>query len=178
MNTTAARLVILSFLLVTVPDAALGQGQASSPGGPIQYQQTATGKLTNDTFRIIYTFEGRKGDIIDATLTPTDGTLDPLLILTADQNNLLAMQDSGANFNASISEAQLPRDGNYFLIVTRFGQQHGLTTGGYSLTLTLAGVANAGSGPNNAFLQYGDSVVGEINSAQFQQIYAFQATRG
>lgn len=171
--------ILLAVLVVSTPGETFGQGQAGAGnGGPIQYQQTMTGKLTNDSFRIIYTFQGRKGDIIDATLTPTDATLDPLLLLTDDQNNLLAIVDSGANFKASISEAQLPADGNYFLIVTRFGQQRGLTTGGYSLTLTLAGVANAGSGPNNAFLQYGDSVVGEINGEAFQQVYAFQATRG
>ncbi|HLY28653.1 MAG TPA: hypothetical protein VKQ72_20075, partial [Aggregatilineales bacterium] len=88
--------ILLGVLLVSTPGEAFSQVQTSAgSGGPIQYQQTVTGKLTNDAFRIIYTFQGRKGDIIDATLTSTDGTLDPLLLLTDDQNNLLAIEDSG-----------------------------------------------------------------------------------
>ncbi len=142
----------------------------------ISYGQTVTGKITNDNFRAIYNFVGRQGDIIDVTLTRTDGNLDPLLILTDDQNDILARDDdSAAGYDAALNSQQLPRDGTYFLIVTRFGQARGLTTGSYSLTLAHAGLVDTGSG---AALQYGDSVVDNLDQTKFQQIYAFHATRG
>src|SRR5258708_37799737 len=89
----------------------------------ITYQQTVTGRITNDTFRVIYTSQGRQGEIIDASLTQTDGTLDPVLLLTDDHNTLMASSDHNrTDLNAEIVSETLPHDGNYFLIVTRFGQ--------------------------------------------------------
>src|SRR5258708_10360857 len=89
----------------------------------ITYQQTVTGRITNDTFRVIYTFQGRQGEIIDATLTQTDGTLDPVLLLTADQNALLASSDDHrTDLNAEIVSETLLHDGKSFLIVPLFGQ--------------------------------------------------------
>src|SRR5258708_3566570 len=71
---------------------------AAQGNNEITYGQTVTGRISNDAFRIVYTFQGRNGDIIDATLTATDGTLDPELILADSQNNLIARDDdSGSN---------------------------------------------------------------------------------
>jgi Bacterial pre-peptidase C-terminal domain len=162
-----------------VPVQLLAQN-ATQDANTISYQQTVLGKITNDTFRVIYTFQGRQGDVVDATLNQTDGTLDPVLLLTDDQNNLMASNDDGSDpgFNAAIVSEALPRDGNYFLIVTRFGQERGLSTGAYSLTLTLAGVSGGDSSNPSSPLQYGDNVVGDLDAQQYQQVYAFRATRG
>src|SRR5688572_24431618 len=105
--------------------------------GNLLYGQTVTGRITNDDFRVLYTFEGREGDIVEATLTRTSGNLDPLLILTDDGNNLLAFDDDGSigEYASKIKSTQLKKDGLYFLIATRFGQERGLTTGDFSLKL-------------------------------------------
>src|SRR5262249_46442340 len=148
---------------------------AAQGNNEITYGQTVSGHISNDAFRIVYTFQGRKGDIIDATLIATDGTLDPELILADAQNNLIARDDdSGANLSAAILSQQLPGDGLYFLIATRFGQERGLTVGSFRLTLSHVGITASSDAP----LQYGDSIVGEISDAQFQHIYSFRATRG
>jgi hypothetical protein len=163
-------LTLLLLLLLLLAPLSIHAQSAS-----LTYGQTVTGHITNDSFRTVYTFEGRQGDIVDVMLRRTDGNLDPMLILTDDQNNLIARNDdSAASFDAALLSQQLPRDGLYFLIVTRFGQERGMTVGSYSLTLSHVGLTS----PSGATLQYGDSVVGELGGDQFQQVYAFQATRG
>lgn len=168
------RFLLIVLTLASIQPALVVHSQA----GPIGFGKTVTGKITNDNFRAVYTFAGRQGDIIDATLKRTDGNLDPVLLLTDDQNNLITRNDdSGGTFDASIFSQPINRDGTYFLIVTRFGQERGMTTGSFSLTLTHVGLttSNASTG---ATLQFGDSVVGEINNDIYQQVYAFQANRG
>jgi hypothetical protein len=161
--------LLLALIVGMLPRLALAQGSR------LTYGQTVTGRLTKDAFRTVYTFQGRTGDIVDITLSRTDGTLDPMLILLDEQNNLIARDDDGGSgYDAAIMSQQLPRDGIYFLIVTRFGQEHGLTTGGYSLTLLHIGITDA----SGTALQYGDSVIGDLKEGQFQRIYVFRATRG
>jgi hypothetical protein len=144
-------------------------------GNTIDFGQTITGSITAEAFRIVYAFQGRKGDVIDAALTTTSGNLDPVLLLNDDQGQLLARNDDNtADLNAALVSQPLPRDGTYFLTVTRFGQARGTTSGDFSLTLTRAGVTSTG----DTVLQYGDSLVGEINTENFQHIYAFHAERG
>lgn len=166
----------LVYLLIFVVLLGAIHPVAAQGGTPtLAYGQTVTGKITNDAFRLVYTFPGRQGDIIDAVLTRTDGTLDPTLILLGDQNDLIARDDdSGPGYSAIIQSQRLPREGVYFLIATRFGQERGMTVGGFTLTLSWIGI----TGEAGASLQYGDNVVGEITDAQPQQIYAFRAVRG
>src|SRR5258708_25899636 len=148
---------------------------AAQGNNEIAYGQTVSGHISNDAFRVVYTFQGRNGDIIDATLTATDGTVDAELILADSQNKLIASdEDSGSNLSAAILSQQLPADGLYFLIATRFGQERGLTTGSFTLSLSHVGITSS----SGAALQYGDSIVGEISDTQFQHVYAFRATRG
>jgi len=145
-------------------------------GSKITYGQTAKGRITNEIFRVVYSFDGRQGDVVDITLSKTEGSLDPVLILTDDQSNLIASDDDSAPaYDAAILSQQLTHDGTYFVIVTRFGQERGLTTGGFALTLSHVGATNSGAG---TALQYGDSVVGELSGEQFQQVYVFRANRG
>jgi hypothetical protein len=160
-------LVILAAILIPALPA--------NAQGKLTYGQVITGRITNDTFRAIYSFQGTKGDVVDITLSRTDGTLDPMLILMDDQSNIIARDDdSGPGGDAALLSQELSRDGEYFLIVTRFGQERGLTTGGYSLTLVRVGL----QGGTGATLHYGDSVVGELNNEQFEQVYVFYANRG
>jgi hypothetical protein len=70
------------------------------------------------------------------------------------------------------------------LIATRFGQEQGLTTGKYSLKLSRVGVVaatlvpDATNSPETRSIQFGDSVVDEIDNATFQRIFVFGALRG
>ncbi len=167
---------LIQTILVVVLILSIAPTFVHAQGSKLTYGQTAKGRITNENFRIVYSFDGRQGDVVDITLSRTEGSLDPLLILTDDQNNLITRDDDSApGYDAAILSQQLPHDGTYFVIVTRFGQERGLTTGGYALTLSHVGATTSGSGTE---LQYGDSVVSELNTGQFQQVYVFRANRG
>jgi hypothetical protein len=169
-----SRITALVMLTLLIPLSAV-QAQGSNS---LTYGQTVAGTLTDREFRTVYTFNAAAGDTIDVILTRTDGDLDPVLILMDDQSAVIAIDDDSATgYDASLISVRLPRDGVYFLIVTRFGQEIGLTTGGYSLTLTRAGIA-ADSVGSDRVLRYGDSVIGELNNDEFQRVYIFTANRG
>ncbi|MBX3063183.1 MAG: hypothetical protein KF726_09425 [Anaerolineae bacterium] len=152
---------------------------ADAQNNRIAYGQEVRGQITRDSFRQVYLFQGQQGDIIEATLTSSDGALDPMLLLTDEQNNLVARDDDSADAdNAVISSVRLPSDGLYFLIVTRFGQDRGSTTGGFTLKLNRLGVAASGDRPAGVVLRYGDSIVEEITEDAPQFVYAFAALKG
>jgi hypothetical protein len=152
---------------------AIARAQATDT---LPFDQPVTGTITDAAFRVVYVFEGRSGDIIDLSLTRTDGNLDPQIVLTDDQNKLVARSgNTGDSYTAEIRSQHLPHDGTYFVVATRFGQERGLTTGGYMLKLSHVGTANAADG---IALRYGDSIVAEINDQQPEIVYSFKATRG
>lgn len=169
--------VILAAALLTAASPAPARAQV---GGPIAYGQTVSGEITNDTFRVVYTFQGRQGEIIEARLSRTSGNLDPVLILLDGTNTMIARDDDGGpGYAARLDSVALPSDGLYFLIAARFGQDRGLTTGGYSLSLARVGIVSdprleAGAIP----LGFGENVVRELNDARYQHIYTFSALRG
>ncbi len=166
-----ARFVALILILQTF----LALPAAAQTITPLAFDQPATGQITRDVFRQVYTFSGRAADVISLIMTATSG-LDPLLIITDDQNQVIARDDDGGKrFNAAIESLPLPHDGTFFVIATRFGQERGLTTGAFTLTLSHAGVTGADNA--SVVLHYGDSLVGQIGDVP-EKVYAFSATRG
>lgn len=148
----------------------------------LQFNQPTKGQISNDAFRQVYTFTGHSSDVISLTLTVTNGSLVPMLILTDGQGALLTRDLSAGS--ANIQSWTLPADGPYFVIASRFGQDQGTTTGSYTLllrrvavSLTPTNVATAISGPSLTLLHYGDSLVGSIDR-QYEQSYVFSAQRG
>ncbi len=167
------RLLWLLVVCVLLFDYVPAKAQTSQT---ITYDQTVTGQITRDVFRQVYTFAGRADDVINIILNKTSGTLDPILLVIDDQNALIARNDDGGKgYNAAILSLQLPREGNYFIIASRFGQERGSTTGSYSLTLARVGLSASGTG---AALSYGDNVIGEIRPDAPEQVYGFTAQRG
>jgi len=153
----------------------------AQPGGQLTYGQSVEGRITDAAFRIIYTFQGEAGEIIEARLTRLDGNLDPTLILLDAQNTLIGRdEDSGGGTTAALTGISLPSRGVYFLIATRFGQSLGLTTGRYSLKLDRVGIAadpRLMAGGATA-LTYGQDVVLPLDNTVYQHLYTFAALRG
>src|SRR5690606_12894751 len=97
------------------------------------------------------------GTVLDISLTTINGTLDPLLRLMDSTGATLAENDdvSSNDKNSLISAFTIPADGTYTIIVTRFDEDLGLTSGEYRLTLSesdSAGTESASTpeGTNNA----------------------------
>ncbi|GAB4546869.1 MAG: hypothetical protein OHK0023_07190 [Anaerolineae bacterium] len=170
-----ALLCLTAFLLLLTPSASHAQGE-----NQITYGQTIEGRLTDESFRVIYAFRGSAGEIIEARMRALDGTLDPTLILLDAQNTLIAQDDdAGDGYNAALIAITLPSDGLYFLVATRFGGANGITLGRYSLTLNRVGIAADPRLAQDATeLEYGANSVNELDNETFERIYTFGALRG
>ncbi len=144
-------------------------------GTPLDYDQPVTGTLDDQTFRQVYTFNGRADDVVAISMTQTSGDLDPYLLLTDDLGSILARSDDdGSGADALIAFKRIPADGRYFVIATRFGQAHGSTSGEYRLLLEHV---KAG-GSQDVVLRYGDSVFGRVTPEEPQVFYFLRAQRG
>jgi len=173
---------ITCFICCTLPDHS---AQAQSA---ISYGETVSGAITAEAFRVLYTFEGKSGDVVNIAMAATDGTLDPVLLLIGADNRLLGRaddsgDDAGDNSGdvalltaARIQNVLLPADGMYFIIATRYGQEQGITDGTYSLVLERVGLINEAG--RNIVLRFGENIVETIDDVTPQREFAFSALRG
>lgn len=169
MSRWACLLLLLLLLL------AGGEAKAQPPYQPIAYDEEAQGEISSADYHQLFAFNGRQGDVITAEMSAPEGNLDPyLLLLDAGGQVLASSDDEGAGRDARIELYRLPAEGQYFLVATRYGQELGLTTGSYRLTLLRQGVTVSAG----AVLAYGDQISGEVSSSQPRSVYFFQAHRG
>ena len=167
------RILLLGGLLLAV--SSIVSARQDEDSTRIAYGESVTGFLEDGDFRDLYVFGGRQGEVITITMTATEGDLDPFVSLVDEQGGGVAFNDDGGTGRAALLDSiRLPADGQYFLIVTRFGHEFGSTSGSYTLLVERLG-ATVTSG---ARLRYGDNVVGEINSIQPQTVYYFTGERG
>lgn len=175
MGRRAVALLLLAAVLAQLCLGAPGHVLAQAIL-PLNAGQPVNGQVTRTLVRQVYTFRGSAGDVIDLRVTVTGGTLDPILILTNDQSRVLARDDDGAGgLDAAILGFTLPATGAYLVTVARYGQERGLTTGTYTLQLSVVSGAGAAS---ETVLRYGDDVVGEVSDQNPEHVYGFNARRG
>ncbi len=152
---------------------------AASPGlqggTPLVFGEAVSGTLDDDVFREVYMFVGQADDIIAIRMDRLDGDLDPFLLLTDEQGNILAISDdNGTGTDALIASKRLPLDGRYFVIATRFGQEQGSTSGQYELLLEHVGAGVS----ETTILRYGESVIGRVTADRPLMFYVLRARRG
>ena len=206
MKLTSARRVWALILIAIVGVLAYGSPAIGQDIPTLTADQPVSGQIGVDTFRQLYTFDAQQGASISVTLTVTAGSLDPQIILTDPQGAVIGRSLRTGLLNgkpiAVLQSTTLPATGTYFVIVTRFGQDRGTTTGSYSLRLTLSGgsasasdstaistvaaisnPANSTPAPTNTPIPtmtpitYGDQVIGTIDT-NASRLYQFTAQRG
>ena len=96
------------------------------------------GKIDNDQAYHSYQFDGQLGDVVSAAVTHTSGNLDTMIALLDTNGNLLAINDDSGDdtTDSAINRVRLRHNGTYLIVVTRYGQFVGATTGGFDLTVT------------------------------------------
>jgi len=150
----------------------------------IQYGDEVTGTITLDVYEYIYEFEASAGDRVDIKMRAEEGTLDPFIILENADGERIAENDDDPNNTGRDSFLQgfeIPSDGIYTIIATRFQQQLGSTTGTFNVSLDRSPEQSGepDSTPSgDGDLQYGDSVDGEITDEMFEVPFTFVASRG
>ena len=139
MKRLAMGLILGVTLLAGVLPAA-----AQLEGQPISNGDSVTGKITNVDFDVLYSFEGKAGDVVEIEmLSVGEAGFDPYLYLTTPENNILARNDDYYDLNARIV-ARLPADGTYVIVATRLGERSGSGEGNFELHLQQIPVAAAG----------------------------------
>ncbi len=126
---------MLLLLTPTPPPPTLAPTTTPIGADRLGYGEFVSGTLTAQRTERLYQFEAHAGDLILATMDRTDGTLDPLLILTdAAQKNVLATDnDSGGERNARLRYV-IPQDATYILHATAAQPANGTFRIGLTLT--------------------------------------------
>jgi hypothetical protein len=114
---------------------------------PISFNLPVTGAITLDNPFDVYTFQAEAGQRVTITMQRTTGSLlDTNLYLLSEAGVQLANNDDAPagtvigideRSTDSLISFDLPSDGNYQIVATRFGNQFGGTVGTYQLTVQL-----------------------------------------
>jgi hypothetical protein len=136
--------IFLTFLIVVLVGSTTHFSTVHAQDFPkIVYGETVTGEITNEPLEDsdMWTFEGKKGDVISISLETTSGDLEPLISFGyLDTSGSIAIPNMLKNGTtdgqtASIEEFELPDDQTYYILVSRVGLEEGKTTGEFELTL-------------------------------------------
>lgn len=166
------RVLILWILLAIGVMSASAQ---SSDDQLVMFNQIITGRIDNQTPQRAYFFEALRCDFISIKVSVTQGNLDPIVTLLAEDGTLVAYQDdSNGTEDVHIRAISMPNTGRYTLVVGRFGYSMGTTSGSYELLIERIG---NGSGFGCA-LRYGDTVFQVIDNTQPEVFYSFRARMG
>lgn len=145
-----------------------------------------TGTLTNTNYQIFFVFSAQAGDIIDVGLNRTSGDLDPLvMILNSDDETLVENDDDpeGGTRNAYLEGFEVPEDGEYTIVATRFQRNLGTSQGNYEFYFDQYEgngiVTNTQVPPvTDTELVYGDVSVGDISDSQHTIEFTFEGEAG
>ncbi len=192
----AGMLLALALLAGLNPHNAPAAGQQQETR-PIRYGETVTGTLDDERYEERWTFNGRRGELIRVVMAravDAPGGLDGyLLLLGPDGGALLEVDDAGPSVMPSIEEFELPADGAYTLVATRFGFANGYSAGEYSLTLEQVGVSPPGGAvtgggvrwlapgtlpPRLRWLAYNEAVSGALSDDDSEDWFIFQGRAG
>ena len=172
--------------VVFTPEEPSEPVELGDPDTPLVYGDSVGGELTNRETQQVWTFSGTAGDVVTITMIATedDFALDTRLYLYTLEgfdggDDAIAENDDASNpevsgFNSQIEAFELPEDGEYIIVATRFGDG----TGRYTLSLEEGGLSRADRAEAATAITYGEEVTGEINSDSPSVLYRFEGTTG
>lgn len=149
----------------------------------IEYNTSATGRITDVVFQETYVFFGNAGDEIEITMeAAADANLDPLLVLLDRERIPIAENDDDTGQDSRLVTT-LPQTGYYAIVATRFELETGTTVGEYTLRLN-SQVADPVA-ELDVFEQLdpvrvtaGASPTGSFAPLKFAEVYTFSVTQG
>jgi hypothetical protein len=136
---------------ITPPDQFVEfQPFEAADAAPIVYGDEVSGTIDSENVQQVYSFEGRKGDVVsvvmDAELLPHGdaagdqldvSTLEPYVLLLGPDGDVVAeSSDFLYEVFAQVADVTLPADGVYTVVATRYMNVDGISAGNYTLTVT------------------------------------------
>ncbi|MCC6614021.1 MAG: PPC domain-containing protein [Anaerolineae bacterium] len=175
------RFLLLALLLLLIAPLLTVRAQETNetPEAPeepdLAYGLGASGTISDREPRVVFGFDGLRGEFISLTLRATSGDLDPILLVMDGAGTILAQRDdSSGTRDIHIDSLRIPQTSRYYVVVGRFGYGLGTTSGDFDLELDRIGVSfSDGSG-----LRYGDTVLNQITDMNPRIYYTFRARRG
>jgi hypothetical protein len=155
------------------------------PEVALSYGDVTTGTITNEVYEYRYTFEAQKGDVITISMVALQRVqgLDGYLTLLAPNGAQLVVNDdfnSLQGYDPAIANYEIPADGVYTIIASRFNGVAGTTFGDFELTLTRNEATVITPEPTFTVipLAYGDRAEGDITDDAFYVAYQFVGQAG
>ena len=184
LDDTRAQLVTPTQPPTSEPPPSTPESIPQTSPQAIEFDETIEGVIAGDAYQYLYEFTASAGERVDIKLTAREGTLDPFLFLMDEEGTTIADNDDDLNNTGRDSFLQgfeIPADGTYTIIATRFQRELGSTEGSFNLTLSFTPENFSTPAPprtDNDLLQYGDQASGEITNENFGITFDFMARRG
>jgi hypothetical protein len=174
-------------LLAALPSAALASDTYSNSsslaqddgGTTLTYGTEVSGEITDTAFEQLWTLEAATADRIAIRVERAEGTLIPIVsVLDATGQEIASSFGPDETWAAAeIENVELPTAGTYQVRVIREDEETGVTTGTYTLNVSL--IATAEDHPNNTTpvgeVSYESAVQGNVTPNRWRNLYTLQA---
>lgn len=125
---------------LAVVEGTTAPGRPVSTGGSLTLGQTSEGQISNAVYEIPYTFQGTAGMLINIRMERLSGDLDTYINLLGPDGTQIAFNDDSSELGTRgsiLNGVNLPVDGTYTVVATRYRQQQGSSAGQFSLLVEL-----------------------------------------
>ena len=160
---------LLCLLMLAVPSAAQDNDAESIRVGTL-----ITGRIDDNSPRIVYSMNGSRGTIIRLRLSAVSGELDPVLTMFDPEGRVIFRRDDYDGSRNVEVQVTFQENGSYLLVVGRFAYGLGTTSGDFELAIERVGI----SSEEGSTLQYGVAVTNTISNTQPQIFFTFDAQEG
>ncbi len=128
----------------------------------------------------MYALDATAGAVLDIDVTKQTDSFDSYLVVLDPKGRMIAYNDD-ANSDTRDSQIHgltIPENGTYAVLVTRYGQEFGDSSGDFELALKASpsGEASIGSFPTTS--GYNSLITGTLTKTNSDQSYSFRATAG
>ncbi|MCZ7545311.1 MAG: hypothetical protein M5R40_18120 [Anaerolineae bacterium] len=163
--------IVLLFAAMSLSPLAAPAVMAQEAAVTIEYGDTVSGTITNDTPSVSYRFEGEMNDVVSIALqAEICGNLNPrLVLLNAAGVRLAEDDDGGPGVDALIYAFTLPQSGVYTIMAGRSGDVDGTTLGDFTLSLDSADYTE---------IAFGESARGAISPNGLPDLFHVDLTVG
>lgn len=122
-----------SLILVVLSVFLLGFGLSAAAAQDIltlEFDTYVEGEITAEAFEVFYSFAGKAGDLVMVEIFNKPGTyeLSPAVVIRDGVGRELGKVEA---FSAGVVVVELPSDGNYIAIATRYDGSDGTSVGPY-----------------------------------------------
>jgi hypothetical protein len=164
---------------LTVTLLGAGNPSIDESTGTVELDGTAEGELSNAQWREAWDFTTESSDVITIRAERRDGTVRPeLILLDGSGVEVRRAYIATSGDYSELERVTLPGPGSYRIVVQREGESRGVTSGRYTVTLTVNGTGEESSelfAPISE-IEPGSIVEGEITDRQWTNVYSLTAT--